>query len=95
MHVSGPPLQDFVRMMPWWVAFGYNADNDTWLPGGDNSYYTLFPTQAPDPSMCMADSEEYAAQANKILNELKKVIVGVTRDWKQPGQIWCWACEGP
>ena len=95
MHVSGPPLQDFVRMMPWWVAFGYNADDDTWLPGGDNSYYTLFPAQALDASMCMADSEEYAAQAKRILDELEKVIVGVTRDWKQPGQIWCWACEGP
>ena len=92
MHVGGHALQDFVRTMPWWVAFGYVAQDDTWLPGGVNSYYVLSMDDL-DPTSKMVDAEVYAAQAQHMLDQLQEVIVGLTRNWKQQGQIWCWACS--
>ena len=94
MHVGGHSLQDGVRTMPWWIALGYKADDDTWLPGGMNSFYTLYNKNNP-PGSNMDDADKYATQAKNMHFQLKKVIVGLTRDWKQQGQIWCWAYHGP
>ena len=87
-------MQDGVRTMPWWIALGYKPDNDTWAPGGINSYYTLYNKNNP-PGSNMDDADKYATQAKNMHFQLKKVIVGLTRDWKQQGQIWCWAYHGP
>jgi len=94
MHVGCPSLQDAVRMMPWWVGLGYSPEQDSWLPGGDQSYYALS-NPGGDPDASMDDVEKYVAEAHKMLGQLESVIVGLTRDWTQQRQIWCQACPCP
>ena len=72
-------------MLPWWVALGYLSEDDTWLPGDLNAYYSLHNPASKDQAAQMADVELYAAEAESMLQQLQ-AIVGLTRDWKQRGQ---------
>ena len=78
-------------MVPWWISLGYVADRNTWLPG-DQSVYLLYNAAAEAPDANMHDVDRYATEAQNILGRLETVIVGLTRDWKQQGQIWRWDC---
>ena len=80
MRVVGPCLQGTSRTIPWWVALGYMPDQDAWLPGGDQSYYMLSNPRSDEEGATMDDVEEYKLQAKKLLEQLEKVIVGLTRD---------------